>query len=173
MSGGANPNGAGAAGGGQPHGSAPAAPSAVNPAELQSVLSEVLSLRGATAAAFVTVDGELLASRSHDRALLEQTVSMITSALAAGTALGELFGAAAAPEGELGEAATPAGSFMQITLVFGDGPVLLTLLPGGAHVMVLALDSEGDLGRARLALKGRLGALAGVASRRETGNLMG
>jgi len=125
--------------------------------ELERLLDEMLAVRGATAAALVGADGELLASRSLDRALLERTVSIITSALAAGRALGELL----AEEADASEAGT---SLEQVTLMFGEGPILLSPLPGGERVMVLAVESEHDLGRARLALRGNLRRLAQAAS---------
>lgn len=145
--------------------------------ELQVLLDEMLALRGATAAALVTQEAEVIASRSHDRALLERTVAVITSALAAGQALGELFDVESAAsedsdDGEPGErdAVNP---LSQVTMIFGEGPILLTLLPVSSRVMVLALSSERDLGRARLHLKGRLGRLADAALAGRTGNLEG
>lgn len=118
--------------------------------ELDPLLDEMLSVRGATAAALVLADGQVLASRSPDRALLERTVAIITSALAAGQALGEL----------LGDEQTEDDGFQQVTLIFGEGPIVLMPLHDGAHLMVLALESEHDLGRARLALRGSLKRLA-------------
>lgn len=117
--------------------------------ELDPVLDEMLSVRGATAAALVTADGQVLASRSPDRALLERTAAIITSALAAGQALGELLAGAQDDDG-----------FQQVTLIFGEGPIVLMPLEDGVHLMVLALESEHDLGRARLALRGSLRRMA-------------
>lgn len=118
--------------------------------DLNPLLDAMLEVRGATAAAVVTADAEVLASRSVDRALLERTAEIITSALAAGQALGELL------EGEGSEA----GSLEQVTLIFGEGPILLKPVPAAKRVLVLALESEHDLGRARLMLRGALGRLA-------------
>lgn len=119
--------------------------------DLNPLLDAMLEVRGATAAAVVTSDAEVLASRSVDRALLERTVEIITSALAAGQALGELL--------ETGESELGAGP-EQVTLIFGEGPILLRPVPTAKRVLVLALASEHDLGRARLMLRGALGRLA-------------
>ncbi len=119
--------------------------------DLNPLLDAMLDVRGATAAAVVTADGEVLASRSVDRALLERTVEIVTSALAAAQALGELLEA-----GEKDDPATPE----QVTLIFGEGPILLRPVPAARRVLVLALESEQDLGRARLMLRGVLGRLA-------------
>ena len=67
------------------------APVAAGSPELQALLSDLLTVRGVAAAALAGVDGELLAGHAKDRAMLERVVGIITSALAAGTALGELF----------------------------------------------------------------------------------
>ena len=120
-------------------------------ADLNPLLDAMLEVRGATAAAVVTSDAELLASRSLDRALLERAVEVITGALAAGRALGELL-----PAADNGDAEDPE----QVTLMFGEGPILLTPVPGTQRVLVLALANEQDLGRARLMLRGALGRLA-------------
>lgn len=119
--------------------------------DLNPLLDAMLEVRGATAAAVVTADAEVLASRSVDRALLERTVEIITSALAAGQALGELL--------EPDDTA-PATAPEQVTLIFGEGPILLRPVPAVKRVLVLALASEHDLGRARLMLRGALGRLA-------------
>lgn len=119
--------------------------------DLNPLLDAMLQIRGATAAAVVTSDGELLASRAVDRALLERTVEIITSALAAGQALGELLEA---------DDAEPGGAPEQVTLIFGEGPILLRPVPAAGRVLVLALGSEQDLGRARLMLRGAVARLA-------------
>ncbi|MFA5594175.1 MAG: hypothetical protein WDA15_02705 [Trueperaceae bacterium] len=119
--------------------------------DLNPLLDAMLEVRGATAAAVVTVDAEVLASRSVDRALLERTVEIITSALAAGQALGELL--------ETDESEPGAGP-EQVTLIFGEGPILLRPVPAAKRVLVLALASEHDLGRARLMLRGAISRLA-------------
>lgn len=119
--------------------------------DLNPLLDAMLEVRGATAAAVVTADAEVLASRSVDRALLERTVEIITSALAAGQALGELL----EPDGS-GEGA----ALEQVTLIFGEGPILLKPVPAANRVLVLAVASEQDLGRARLMLRGSIGRLA-------------
>lgn len=116
------------------------------------LLDAMLALRGATVAAVVDSGGEVLASRSTDRSLLERTVAVITSALAAGQALGELLEGGSAPES--GDA------LEQVTLIFGEGPILLTPLEASGRVLVLALRSEQDLGRARFALRGSLKRMA-------------
>ncbi len=119
--------------------------------DLNPLLDAMLEVRGATAAAVVTADAEVLASRSVDRALLERTVEIITSALAAGQALGELL----EPDGS-GEGA----ALEQVTLIFGEGPIVLKPVPAANRVLVLAVASEQDLGRARLMLRGSIGRLA-------------
>ncbi len=122
--------------------------------ELGALLEEMLALRGATAAAVVGADGEALASRGLDRALLERAVGVITSALATGRALGELLADDQDDEDQSDDGPR------QLMLMFEEGPILLTPLPGTERVMVLALESERDLGRARLALRGNLRRLA-------------
>src|SRR5690554_1717165 len=117
--------------------------------DLNPLLDAMLDVRGATAAAVVTSDGEVLASRSVDRALLERTVEIVTSALAAAQALGDL----------LGESEDGSGP-EQVTLIFGEGPIVLRPVPAAKRVLVLALEGEQDLGRARLMLRGMLGRLA-------------
>ncbi len=119
--------------------------------DLNPLLDEMLTVRGATAAAVVTSDGEVLAGRSVDRALLERTVDIITSALAAGQALGELLD---------GQGFGDEDALEQVTLMFGEGPIVLKPLHASRRVLVLALASEGDLGRARLALRNQLAKLA-------------
>ncbi|MFA7459505.1 MAG: roadblock/LC7 domain-containing protein [Trueperaceae bacterium] len=119
--------------------------------DLNPLLDAMLAVRGATAAAIVTQSAEVVASRSLDRSFLERTVEIITSALAAGQALGELLD----PSNEDG-----AGAPDQVTLIFGEGPIILRPVPGVRRVLVLALASEQDLGRARLMLRGSLGRLA-------------
>ena len=118
--------------------------------DLNPLLEAMLEVRGVMAAAVVTADAELLASRSLDRALLERTLEVITGALAAGRALGELLPAA--------DGGTEDSE--QVTLMFGEGPILLTPVPGTERVLVLALANEQDLGLARLMLRGALGRLA-------------
>lgn len=119
--------------------------------DLNPLLEAMLAVRGATAAAIVSSDAEVLASRSLDRSLMERTVEIITSALAAGQALGQLLEADDAQSDQAPEL---------VTLIFGEGPILLRPLPGSQRVLVLALASEQDLGRARLMLRGALGRLA-------------
>ena len=55
-----------------------------------TLLSELLAVRGVRAAALVGVDGEFLSGDSSDKLLLDRMVGTVTSALAAGEALGSL-----------------------------------------------------------------------------------
>ncbi len=130
-------------------------------AGLGALLDELLEVRGVVAVALVTADGEMVASRSHDRGRLDRTVSSITSALAAGQALGELL-----PNGhEAGDGA--AGNVAEgtsVMLMFEDGPILLTPLANPERVVVLALGAERDLGRARLTLRGLMARLSAAAA---------
>ena len=135
------------------------------------------------ASAVVTADGEMVASRSHDRGRLERTVGAITSALAAGQALGELLpgddaseaGTVAADDVVAGdgvgdsdeasaEPSTRASAISSVMLMFEDGPILLTPLANPHHVVVLALASERDLGRARLTLRSFMARLSAAVA---------
>lgn len=139
-------------------------------ASLEALLDELLVVRGVVAAAVVTADGEMVASRSHDRGRLERTVGAITSALAAGQALGELLPAEdgsseteASAAGGSTSASDGARATSSVILMFEDGPILLTPLANPERVVVLALDAERDLGRARLKLRGLMARLSAAA----------
>ncbi|MFO7545717.1 MAG: hypothetical protein R6W77_09500 [Trueperaceae bacterium] len=150
------------------------APVAAGSAELQALLSDLLTVRGVAAAALAGVDGELLAGHAKDRAMLERVVGIITSALAAGTALGELFeddagimgggGANVDADGETfgGAAGGASGGpeLGKIMLDFAGGPILVAPLPGGERVAIVVLEDTQGLGRARYALRGTMDRLS-------------
>ncbi len=117
-------------------------------AEVGNVLDELLAVRGATLAALVDGAGDLVASRSHDGAMLERAAKVLTSALAAATALGGLVPA----EDGVAELERP----KQVMLNLDTGPLLFVPLGNSDRVVVVGVASDADLGRARLAVKGLL-----------------
>ena len=134
---------------------------------LQALLDELLGVRGTVAAAVVTSDGEMVTSRAHDELRLDRTVSTITSALAAGQALGELLPSEAESEaGAVGNTVptSDSGASSSVMLIFDEGPILLTPLANPQRVVVLALEAERDVGRARLALRGLMTRLSDAAT---------
>jgi len=154
------------------------APAVAGSAELQAALSELLAVRGVSAAALAGVDGEMLAGHAKDRAMLERVVGIITSALAAGTALGELFdevpagaGRGVGNGGKDGSEPDDEGAvdgreeavLGRIMLDFAGGPILVAPLPGSDRVVVVVLEDAQGLGRARLALRGQLDRLKGAS----------
>lgn len=126
-------------------------------AALRAELSTLLAVRGVAAAAVAGVDGELVAGRAKDREQLDGVVQVITSALAAGTALGELFDAPSSAGDEHQD------GLGRIMLDFEGGPILIAPLPGGEHVVVMVLEDTQALGRARLAMRGALDRLERAA----------
>lgn len=124
--------------------------------ELESVLDELLAVRGATVAALVDGAGDMVAGRSHDAAVLEDAASVVTSALAAATALGELLPSS----GEDGGSGRPS----QLMLSLDTGPLLFVPLTTSDRVVLMAVGADSDLGRARLALKSRLPQLERLAA---------
>ncbi|MBW7915730.1 MAG: roadblock/LC7 domain-containing protein [Trueperaceae bacterium] len=115
------------------------------PDPVQELLDELLAVRGATVAALVDGAGDLLASRAHDDDALERASALLTSALAAATALGGLLpddGGGPRPK--------------QVMVNLDTGPLLFVPLSGSDRVVVVAVRDDADLGRARLAVKGRL-----------------
>ncbi|HET8986235.1 MAG TPA: hypothetical protein VFN03_10790, partial [Trueperaceae bacterium] len=59
-----------------------------------------------------------------------------------------------------GHGAVPAGGKQLMVIYEDSGPIVLTPLPGGERVAVMALTSAHDLGRARFQLRGLTHALA-------------
>lgn len=139
------------------------------------MLTELMAVRGVEAAALVGVDGDFLGGESSDEGLLERMLSTLTSALAAGEALADLFdGPVATHAGpasadgsvESVDAVTGAGEATdsapdhdagqrQLMVMYQDGgPILFTPLPDGRRVAVVALSSSHDIGRARFQLRG-------------------
>lgn len=134
-----------------------AAPGGSESAALRTELSALLAVRGVAAAAVAGVDGELVAGQAKDRAQLDAVVQVITSGLAAGTALGELFDASPGDDDER------EGGLGRIMLDFEGGPILITPLPEGQRVLVIVLEDAQGLGRARLAMRGALDRLERAA----------
>ena len=118
----------------------------------QALLEELMAVRGATVAAVADGGGVVLAARAVDEAALARTTDVVTSALAAAAALTGLLEDGAA--GGAGSSAVTAPRQVMVNL--DDGPILLVPLTASDHVLVLALASEADIGRARFALKGVL-----------------
>lgn len=135
---------------------------------LLALLDELLEVRGVVAAAVVTADAEMVANRSNDELRLERTVASITSALAAGQALGELIpGEDDAADTAADDGATDtdnAGAISSVMLMFDEGPILLKPIADAQRVVVLALEGERDLGRARLALRALMARLSAAAA---------
>ncbi len=124
-----------------------------------AVLDELLAVRGATVAAVADGGGVVLASRAADEATLRRTTDVVTSALAAATALTGLLEDGAGGAGAGGQATAPVPK--QVMLNLDDGALLLVPLTTSDHVIVLGLASEADIGRARFALKSILAGSAG------------
>lgn len=112
------------------------------------MLEELLKTRGVTVAALVDGSGELLASRATDAVVLERASAVMTSALAAATALGELL-----PEASDDEAAERP---KQVMVSLEGGPLLFVPMASSDRVVVVGVTADADLGRARLAVKARL-----------------
>lgn len=113
--------------------------------ELDELLGELLAVRGATVAALVDGAGDLLASRAHDAVALARAAGLTTTALAAATALGGLL-----PDD------APDGRPSQVMVNLDTGPLLFVPLADTDRVVVVGVQGDADLGRARLAVKGRL-----------------
>lgn len=116
--------------------------------EIGNALDELLGVRGATLAALVDGAGDLVASRSRDGAMLERAAKVLTSALAAATALGELV--------PVEDGVTELERPKQVMLNLDTGPLLFVPLSNSDRVVVVGVASDADLGRARLAVKGLL-----------------
>lgn len=80
--------------------------------------------------------------------MLERAAKVLTSALAAATALGELVPV----EDGVAELERP----KQVMLNLDTGPLLFVPLSNSDRVVVVGVASDADLGRARLAVKGLL-----------------
>lgn len=119
-------------------------------APLEALLDELLAVRGATVAAVVDEAGDLLLGRSHDPGVMQGAADLMTSALAAATALGELL----PPPAEGGGAARS-----QVMLDLDSGPILFVPLAATGKVVVMAVSGAEDLGRARHAVRSRLARL--------------
>jgi len=132
------------------------------------LVDEAREVRGVVAAAVVTVDGEVVAAAGEGAALLERMQRTVTSALAAGEAFSSLLDAlrgpaeGAAAEGEADEAAAsgeappaaPDPAESHLTVLYQDvQPLLVEPLPGGDRLLVVAVGSAGDIGRARFHLR--------------------
>ncbi len=126
-------------------------------AALIAVLDELLAVRGATVAALVDGAGDMLAGRSHDEAIMARAAAVMTSALAAATALGELLPVSS--DDEAGGSRPK-----QLMLDLDTGPLLFVPLMTSDRVVVMAVESDADLGRARFAVKNRLARLEELAA---------
>jgi len=124
---------------------------------LEAVLDELLAVRGTTVAALVDGAGDMLAGRSHDDAVMARAAGVMTTTLAAATALGELL-----PGGD--DAASGASRPRQLMLDLDTGPLLFVPLTKSDRVVVMALESDADLGRARFAVRNRLTRLEELAA---------
>ncbi|HZW27959.1 MAG TPA: hypothetical protein VFF08_05870 [Trueperaceae bacterium] len=138
------------------------------------LVDDARAVRGVVAAAVVGVDGEVVAAAGEGAALLERMQRTATNALAAAEAFASLLDAVEddgfGPEGgreadgddggavgeeEGARAATPSGQgATHLTVLYQDvNPLLFEPLPGGDRLLVLAVESAADIGRARFHLK--------------------
>ncbi len=118
------------------------------------------AVRGVVAAAVVSSQGEVLAAAGDEAALLERMQQAATSALAAAEAFSGLFDEAertAPDEGGEGADEADADGTQHLTVLYQDGPPLLFSPVPGERLMVVAVATPADIGRARFQLK-RLGA---------------
>lgn len=122
-----------------------AAPGADAAPDVEDLLGELLAVRGATVAAIVDGGGAMVAGRANDPAAMQRAAAVVTTALAAGAALGELLPSG---PGDAGDARP-----RQVMVSQDAGPMLFVPLRASDHVVVVALRGEGDVGRARLAVK--------------------
>lgn len=123
---------------------------------LEAVLDELLAVRGATVAALVDGAGDMLAGRSHDDAVMARAAGVMTTTLAAATALGELLPGS-------GDGDSGASRPKQMMVDLDTGPLLFVPLTKSDRVVVMALESDADLGRARFAVRNRLTRLEELA----------
>lgn len=106
---------------------------------LNSLLGQVLDIKGVTSAAVVNAEGFILEGTSEGDKDLSFVGGVIASGLASSHVLAEL----------LGE-----GDISQTMIEYEDGPVLLIpLKTEQEHVMVATLESINTLGRARFQLR--------------------
>ena len=106
---------------------------------LNSLLGQVLNIKGITSAAVVNGEGFILEGASEGEKDLSFVGDVIASGLASSHVLADL----------LGE-----GSITQTMIEYEDGPVLLIpLKTEKEHVMVATLESINTLGRARFQLR--------------------
>ncbi|HEX7039886.1 MAG TPA: hypothetical protein VF202_07245 [Trueperaceae bacterium] len=125
-------------------------------------------VRGVVAAAVVGKGGEVLAAAGEGAALLDRMQRTATNALAAAEAFASLLDAmdaATVHAGDEGEAAEEVGerpadvdlAETHLTVLYQDvNPLLFETLPGGDRLLVVAVESPADIGRARFHLR-RLG----------------
>ena len=118
-------------------------------------------VRGVVAAAVVGLDGEVVAAAGDGAALLDRMRRTATNALAAAEAFASLLGAVdgdqTSGDGEAGSAEEPARADLadsHLTVLYQDvNPLLFETLPGGDRLLVVAVESPADIGRARFHLK--------------------
>lgn len=125
------------------------------PADVGRVLDGMLAIKGALGAALVTSDGEVVAGRSDDPVWESRLSRLVVTSLASGRALGALL--------EEPGAAPSERDLEQVTMVLDGLPLVLVPTTDGRHSLVLSLDDTRALGRARLALRGSVLALADAA----------
>lgn len=106
---------------------------------LNSLLNQVIDIKGITSAAVVNGEGFVLEGVSQGEKDLGFVGEVIASGLASSRVLAELLG-----EGDISQA----------MIEYEDGPLLLIPLSSkNEHVMVATLDSINTLGRARFQLR--------------------
>lgn len=157
--------------------------------EALRLVEDARSVRGVMAAAVLAVDGEVMAAAGEDASLLEHMQRTATSALAAAEAFAALLdvgsgeaatsgneGAEAVPGGDEGGAAGDGAADVaeappreaqgagetHLTVIYQGGhPLLFEPLSGGERVVVVAVETHADIGRARFQLR-RLAASLGA-----------
>jgi predicted regulator of Ras-like GTPase activity (Roadblock/LC7/MglB family) len=129
--------------------------------EATRLVDEARAVRGVLAAAVLGADGEVLAAAGEGAALLERMQRTATNALAAAEAFASLLdGLQGDALGE--ESDDPAGSGASeeqeaeshLTVLYQDvQPLLFEPLAGGDKLLVVAVESSADIGRARFHLR--------------------
>ncbi len=129
-------------------------------------LAKLLAVRGVSAAAIATPAGELLGGQGEEAAVA-RLVALQTAALAAGRALGDLIPPPRSSASEVEDSSDdPADSdegapaqIGHLMAIYPEGPVLFVPL-GDGNTVCVAVATQQDIGRVRLALRGLLAASA-------------
>jgi predicted regulator of Ras-like GTPase activity (Roadblock/LC7/MglB family) len=112
--------------------------------DVDSVISDTLTIKGVVAVALIDASGDLRASEAREGPGFAEAGPLVAAALAASRVIGDFVG----------------GDLRQTVIEYRDGPVVLAPLPAASGdgaapsgaVVALRLASLADLGRVRFAL---------------------